>query len=160
MYNKVHGFYRVRIEHAFSYLKRFAILSGRYRGRVEPFMREGEPHSITPIHRALHIICHLNVFHSDLAPGFRDERAVPAYIHRLVPIQPANRPDFRVPSGVFAPYTGLERPTTCARCRNSHGFKLSCYSCYRVYHPCCDRRLRKIPTSVDEWECPSCERAR
>ena len=33
-FNAIHGFYRSRMEHAIGYLKRFSILSQRYRGRI------------------------------------------------------------------------------------------------------------------------------
>lgn len=33
-FNAIHGFYRSRVEHSIGYLKRFSILSQRYRGRV------------------------------------------------------------------------------------------------------------------------------
>lgn len=33
-YNRIHAFYRVKVEHAFGFLKRFDILSRRYRGRL------------------------------------------------------------------------------------------------------------------------------
>jgi hypothetical protein len=56
-YNTVHRWYRSRIEHAIGFLKRFAILSNQYRGRITT-------PTVSFIAKALKVIIHLNYMYT------------------------------------------------------------------------------------------------
>ena len=52
-YNRIHAFYRVKCEHAFGFLKRFDILSRRYRGRLN---KKG----IKKVYNIMKVLIHLS----------------------------------------------------------------------------------------------------
>ena len=54
-YNFVHSFYRVKVEHAFGYLKRFNILAHRYRGRLDA-------RGIRKVRNIMKVLIHLTQF--------------------------------------------------------------------------------------------------
>ena len=59
--NELHSFYRVTVEHAIGYLKRFNILSNRYRGKI--FTRD-----VPEIEKVLKIIINLNYLYTSKYP--------------------------------------------------------------------------------------------
>jgi hypothetical protein len=60
-YNRIHTFYRVRVEHAFGYLKRFEILSRRYRGRVDA-------KGVKKMYNIMKVLVHLSQLHRNRRP--------------------------------------------------------------------------------------------
>lgn len=60
-YNRVHTFYRVRVEHAYGYLKRFEILSRRYRGRLNA-------KGVGKMFNIMKVLVHLSQLHRNLRP--------------------------------------------------------------------------------------------
>ena len=59
-FNRVHQWYRATVEHSFAYVKRYHILSGRYRGRIS---RNAEH-----LARAIHIIIHASAIRTRSHP--------------------------------------------------------------------------------------------
>jgi hypothetical protein len=60
-YNRIHTFHRVRVEHAYGYLKRFEILSRRYRGRVD---KKG----VKKMFNIMKVLVHLSQLHRNRRP--------------------------------------------------------------------------------------------
>jgi hypothetical protein len=60
-YNRVHTFYRVRMEHAFGYLKRFEILSRRYRGKFDA-------KGVRRMFNIMKVLVHLSQLHRNRRP--------------------------------------------------------------------------------------------
>jgi hypothetical protein len=60
-YNYVQAFYRVKVEHAFGYLKRFNILSDRYRGRLDAAR-------IRKVRDIMKVLIHLTQFKKNQEP--------------------------------------------------------------------------------------------
>ena len=60
-YNYIHAFYRVKVEHAFGYLKRFNILAHRYRGRLNA-------QGIRKVGNIMKVLIHLTQFKKNQEP--------------------------------------------------------------------------------------------
>ncbi len=60
-YNFIHARHRITVEHAFGFLKRFSILSSRYRGRVQEVMDDMDSNFLFKV---VKVIIHLNYIYS------------------------------------------------------------------------------------------------